>query len=264
MKTKLPNKSYLVMQLFLLLVCVLSTAQVGINTTTPDGILDVNSGTHGIVLPRIALTSTIVAAPVLNPQGGNLAIGTVVYNTNTSTSGLNDVSPGIYVWTGTEWFNKFTKKHAEIFKQTTDVRTRSNQGFEAITNLQNRTFIPEFSGVYKVEVSVNYGGGNILDISGDTDVVAQQGEFRFTFNGTDHFIPASAYSVDGSTNYYLIWEQASIVLYQTLTAGTSYSLDLDFDQFPAPGYINDGNSGNGRGFIGYDIPCSVEFVYIGE
>lgn len=57
---------------------------VGINTTTPDGILDVNSNVHGIVLPRIALTSTNVAAPVTNPQGGALAVGTVVYNTVTT------------------------------------------------------------------------------------------------------------------------------------------------------------------------------------
>ena len=77
-----------------------STAQVGINTTTPNGILDINSTTHGFVLPRVALTATNVQAPVTNPQGGAVAIGTLIYNTATTNTGSNDVSPGFYVWDG--------------------------------------------------------------------------------------------------------------------------------------------------------------------
>ncbi len=265
MKTQPTIKKYALKLLSLFLFGHIVTAQVGINTQTPNGILEVSSSTHGIVLPRIALTATNVAAPVVNPRPSeDLAIGTVVYNTNTTSTGANDVYPGVYVWTGTEWFNKFTKKHATIFKQSVDLRTASNAGYQYIPAMQSLTFTPEYTGTYKVEVSVNYGGGLVNDVSGDTDVLAQQGDFKFTFNGIDYIIPASCYSVDGSTNYYLIWEQSSIVQYQKVTAGTPYSFELSFDQYPSTGFVNDGNSGDGMGYIGYDIPCSVEFVFIGE
>tara|TARA_R110002124_G_C8974490_1_gene515724 strand:+ start:26131 stop:26880 length:750 start_codon:yes stop_codon:yes gene_type:complete len=237
---------------------------VGINTTTPDGILDVNSNVHGIVLPRIALTSTNVAAPVTNPQGGALAVGTVVYNTVTTSTGSNDVYPGVYVWTGTEWFNKFTKKDAKIFKQTSDLRTASNKGYQDIPNLDSRTFTPKYTGTYRIELSVNFGGGYVQNISSDSDVLAQQGNFKFTFDGTDYLIPVSCYSANGTTQYYLIWEQSTTVQYQELTAATAYNFSLSFDQLAATGFVNNGNSSTGQGYIGYDIPCSIEFVFIGD
>ena len=43
--------------------CTFSFAQVGINTTSPNGILDINSTSQGVVLPRLALTATTVMAP---------------------------------------------------------------------------------------------------------------------------------------------------------------------------------------------------------
>ncbi len=247
------------------LTCGFSFAQVGINTTLPAGILEVNSSTQGIVLPRVTLTATNVAAPVLNPQGGTLPIGTVVYNTNVTSVGSNDVSKGIYVWTGAEWFNKFTKKQAEIFKQTPlGLRTIGTSGYQDIPNLVSRTFTADYSGTYKIEISVNYGGGAVVDNSAGDDVVPQQGDFKFTFDGVDHIIPASCYSVQGSSSWFLIWEQSSIVIYQDLIAGDIYNFGLQFDQYDSPGYESNGNSGTGRGYVAYDIPCSVEYVYIGE
>jgi uncharacterized protein (TIGR02145 family) len=50
-------------------------AQVGIGTTTPKGMLDVTSATSGLVLPRVANVGIVV-----NPNGGALADGTMVYD----------------------------------------------------------------------------------------------------------------------------------------------------------------------------------------
>ncbi|MCG2610620.1 hypothetical protein LZZ90_03770 [Flavobacterium sp. SM15] len=80
-------------------------AQVGIGTTTPRGALDINSSTSGFVPPQVSLTSLIVAAPVVNPQGGALARGTIVWNTNTAGVLPNNVSPGLYYWNGTRWIS---------------------------------------------------------------------------------------------------------------------------------------------------------------
>jgi hypothetical protein len=72
---------------------------VGINddNSTPNtsAMLDVFSINKGLLIPRIALTSTTVAAPVTFPEASLL-----VYNTAT----VNDVVPGYYYWNGTtEW-----------------------------------------------------------------------------------------------------------------------------------------------------------------
>ncbi|WP_271855068.1 hypothetical protein [Patiriisocius marinus] len=256
-------------------------AQVGINTTTPEGIIDVNSSTYGVVLPRISLNSLNNASPVINPQGGSLAVGTVVYNTNTTSTGSNDVVPGIYVWTGTKWFNKFSKKQSEFLTQTSHLRTQSSSGYQNIPGLTNRTFTAEYTGTYKIELSVNYGGGYLRDIDGDnsmTDVAAQKGNFRFTFDGDVNLYEALSYSVtgdattSGTSNYYLIWEQYSVVIYKNCTQGQTYNLNLEFDQLPAPEFVNSGNHNSsnsdqytqGTGWIGFDIPCSVEITYLTE
>lgn len=89
-------------------VCILlfslnSFAQVGIGTTNPTGALDITSTTNGFVPPRVTLTATNVAAPVVNPQTGALTNGTIVWNTATAGTSPNNVVPGLYVWNGTIW-----------------------------------------------------------------------------------------------------------------------------------------------------------------
>lgn len=248
-------------------------SQVGVGTSEPEGILDLNSDTateyYGFVLPRVALTSTVVAAPVTNPQGGPLAVGTVVYNTNTTNTGLNDVSPGIYMWDGVDWVNEFPRKHAQIFKQTMctpgycPLRTASNVGYQDIPGLVGQSFTPSYTGTYKIELNVNYGGGYVQNLAGgNTNPLSQKGNFKLTFDGSDTIFPVSCHSTYGDTQYYLIWEQATFVIYQNLTAGVPYNFSLQFDQLDSPGFINDGNSGDGLGYIGMDIPCSVEFVFL--
>lgn len=90
--------------LLALFISVLSYAQIGINTLTPNGMLDVNSTTNGFLIPRVALTANNVAAPVVNPQGGALTTSTLVYNTAT-VAGINGVSPGYYYWDGLNWIS---------------------------------------------------------------------------------------------------------------------------------------------------------------
>jgi len=67
-------------QLFILLAAVLLTAttyaQVGINTNTPKGALDINSTTTGLVIPRVPDYTAVVT-----PDGSSLENGTIVYDT---------------------------------------------------------------------------------------------------------------------------------------------------------------------------------------
>jgi hypothetical protein len=90
--------------LFLMIVAgsAASFAQnnVGIGTTTPDAssALEVNATNQGVLVPRIALTATNVAAPVTAP-----ATSLLVYNTATAGTNPNDVTPGYYFWDGAQW-----------------------------------------------------------------------------------------------------------------------------------------------------------------
>ncbi|WP_309613638.1 hypothetical protein [Flavobacterium sp.] len=90
----------------LMLISAFGYSQVGIGTTTPNGALDINSATNGVVVPNVALTSRALAAPVVNPNGGGLPLnGTLVWNTATAGSSPNNVVPGFYFWdsTSTSW-----------------------------------------------------------------------------------------------------------------------------------------------------------------
>lgn len=89
--------------LLLLLFPICSFAQVGINTPAPNAMLDVTSTNNGVLIPRVALTSTADVATVVNPQGGALATSTLVYNTTPAGVSPNNVIPGFYYWDGTRW-----------------------------------------------------------------------------------------------------------------------------------------------------------------
>ncbi|RZJ34338.1 MAG: hypothetical protein EOO51_10050 [Flavobacterium sp.] len=96
------NYNYLVLLLF---TFYSGFSQIGIGTTTPAAALDVTSATNGVLIPRIALSATNVSAPVVNPQGGGLVAGTLVYNTATAGVSPNNVIPGFYYWNGAVWIS---------------------------------------------------------------------------------------------------------------------------------------------------------------
>lgn len=72
------------------------TAQVGINTVTPDVDSDLTLGSSdkGLLLNRVSLTATANATPLVAHVAGM-----VVYNTATA----GDVTPGYYYNDGTKW-----------------------------------------------------------------------------------------------------------------------------------------------------------------
>lgn len=264
----LKQKSFFICSFLLLTFFHPALAQVGINTTTPAGILDVNSTVQGVVLPRIALTATNLQAPVVNPQGGSIVAGTVIYNTNTTTS-ANGVSPGIYMWNGSKWINQFQKKDYVVKQQTLPnyVPASSTQ---TINNMGNLTFTPKYTGTYKIEVNANFGTGYIKNpTTGTINAATQRGQFQLVFGGVTNSIPVYSYGAStNGTRFYLIWQETTYTKYVNLTAGVTYSnISLSFAHGNNVGSaFETGNSGgtDGRCYIGYDIPCSIEFIYVGD
>lgn len=83
-----------------ILTSVTTSAQVGLNTITPQAALDIVSDDSGVLLPRVDLTSLSVEAPVVNPDPAitNLEDGTLVWNTGAILQ-----PAGYYYWQGGLW-----------------------------------------------------------------------------------------------------------------------------------------------------------------
>ncbi len=85
----------------LFLTTIKMTAQVTIgsqNAPNASAVLDLQTTNKGLLLPRVALTSTTSASPL----SAHVA-GMTVYNTATAGTGANAVTPGQYYNNGTAW-----------------------------------------------------------------------------------------------------------------------------------------------------------------
>ncbi len=80
----------------------LLNAQVVINRTGdnphPDAMLDIQDTTKALIIPRIALRSTVLSTPL-----NSFAAGMVIYNTAISGTGFSAVTPGLYYSDGAKW-----------------------------------------------------------------------------------------------------------------------------------------------------------------
>ena len=102
--------------LLLLFFTVSFQAQVGIGTTTPEGALHITSSTQGILIPRVSLTATNVASPVVNPKtSGAPLTSTLVYNNATAGTSTTAVKPGYYYWDGSKWIRLNTESSWSLF-----------------------------------------------------------------------------------------------------------------------------------------------------
>lgn len=118
--------------LLLVLIIVFSViktnAQVGIGTTSPNAALDVDSTNDGLLIPRVALTSTTTVLPVLTGTTSEL-----VYNTATA----GDVTPGFYyLSTATGPWVKLGGASGWLTTGNTDIVDGTNYfGTAALTNV---------------------------------------------------------------------------------------------------------------------------------
>lgn len=71
----------LIPALIFLLTVTMTTAQVGIGIAQPKAALDINSTDSGVLMPRIGLLSATDVTSVVNPDGGALVDGTMIWNT---------------------------------------------------------------------------------------------------------------------------------------------------------------------------------------
>ena len=127
--------------LLLSLVPVARAQNIGINVNgsapAASALLDIDAGAlpaaakRGLLIPRIALTATNVAAPVVAPVASLF-----IYNTATAGVSPTNVSPGFYYWDGAAWVRFGTG--------TTDWTLLGNAGTNPATNFLGTTDLQDF------------------------------------------------------------------------------------------------------------------------
>lgn len=153
-------------------------AQVGIGTTTPSGALEVNSALPspstqraGLVPPIVALSATNSTATttagvnIINPVTNGVPVtGTIVYNTNTSAAGANQVTPGYYFYNGTLW-EKLTSGATTDWSLTGNAGTNPTTNFIGTTDNQNLRFRTNNTDRVAISTAGNLGVGIVAPTS---------------------------------------------------------------------------------------------------
>ncbi len=148
-----------------------SAAQVGIGTTTPRGALEVSNTTNGgILVPSYALTGDNDAVTVINPQGGALETGTLVYNSATVT-GSNSLRDGFVYWDGSNWNRIMPKTEIMLRKFVAGGIGGSGSVFnfpsESFSNITGASYtgtsltLP--TGIYTIESEIRLNSNNTVD-----------------------------------------------------------------------------------------------------
>ena len=247
-------------------------AQVGIGTTTPNAALDVVAGAnnYGILMPRVLLTATNVAAPVKNPATGAFLtntvaeIGTMVFNTNT-TAGTYGVIPGIYFWDGLNWVSQVHRYFDAKFSQNADIAiTTSASTYTNIPNLNAKSFVAPYTGKYSIIFTGYLGAGTVNITSAKVGFV--EGNFKLTVNGTDYKKynhSTSFYNSSTAVNYLELFNETNINTTISLTAGQTCNLNASYWGI-ADDNITEANShviGKSTALGNF---CEINVTYIGR
>lgn len=145
---------------------------VGIGTTafTPAAscMLEIQSTTKGLLIPRVALSQTTVAAPVTAP-----ATSLIVFNTST----INDVTPGYYYWTGVYWARIFDVSNGKPWLLSGNAGTTPGTDFLGTTDARDLVVKTNNTEWMRVSSAGNVGIGTAspsqkLNVAGNSLVSA--------------------------------------------------------------------------------------------
>jgi len=205
---------------------------IGLGTNSPDtsSQLDMNDSDRGLLINRVTLSATNVAAPVTTP-----ATGLLVYNTATSGSGNTAVSPGFYYWDGTRWV-------ALDGTNGNDWSIDGNNGTNSTNN-----FLGTIDNV------------NLILRTNNTERMRLLNDGRVTVNNNNPFV-GDRFTVTGASGEYAInaYATSGYGMY-TQNAGAGFGLWADVNNAGAVGVVaaNANSSGVGLSAAGAGSTPSI-------
>jgi hypothetical protein len=119
---------------------------------SPDALIDMQSTTKGLLLPRVELTGTTAAAPLSAHTAGM-----VVYNTVSAGSGGTAVSPGYYYNDGTQWVKIGSAAAISAWGQYGNVGTTATANWIGTNDVAD--FVTKTNGAERLRVT---SGGKLL------------------------------------------------------------------------------------------------------
>jgi hypothetical protein len=117
-----------------------------------DALIDMQSTSKGLLLPRVELTGTTAAAPLANHTAGM-----VVYNTVSAGSGGTAVSPGYYYNDGTQWVKIGSAAAISAWGQYGNVGTTPTANWIGTNDVAD--FVTKTNGAERLRVT---SGGKLL------------------------------------------------------------------------------------------------------
>lgn len=223
------------------LLCLLGLSlsglsQVGINTSTPapGALLDINSSSKGLLIPRIALTSTSNYAPI-TPSSPETT-GLLIYNTATAGTGSIQVTPGFYYWGGSNWRRFFNQGYHLNYTQQSEVRAQTNVRVPIPDLDTGASFQVPFNGTYQIIVSAYYAAGQAtssIDGSAQGAIILEMDSNNsgtFTNVRESYFTSSSKY-FGGSTYAHSLAQNVNIIYNVDLDASTNYQFRVTGEQW---------------------------------
>jgi len=188
----------------------LKAQNIGIsaNPIIPDASagLEIRFADKGLLIPRVALTSTSSASPITSP-----ATSLLVYNTATAGTAPNNVTPGYYYWTGTKWMRLLAIDDKVSWLLTGNAGTTPTTNFLGTTDAQ-----PLVIRTNNTERSRILSNGQVLInrttavYSGDLLEVQGNATYPFAINGlTNQASGAGVYGYNSASGGISIFGETS-------------------------------------------------------
>lgn len=183
MSTKFPKMNALKMCIVVaLMMPFVSKAQlkVGDNPTVVNSsaILDVESTTKGVLLPRVALTARNSASPL-----SAFVAGMIVYNTANAGTSPNDVTPGFYYSDGSKWQKVAPMSSAQEVVEVSGI----SSGLSSPNNFTGASFSPNTPASDDI-IYINDADGTLWTYNGTqyaTYIAPPTTEWYFASGTTD-------------------------------------------------------------------------------
>ncbi len=224
-------------------------AQVAIGTESlEDGaIFQMESSNHGLLIPRVALTSRADNSTIDPAQ----VEGLWVYNTATAGSGNDRVRPGMYFWDGSEWIRIYNRGYSEQFQQTASVKAANQSTTYTLTGL-NQTITPTVSGTYQVIVNGSYCAG-LKNSSTNPGVGTSSIWLEIdAVKVAEMWLTSTSKRINSTGAFHALGRNSILIHNVDLEAGTSYNFRVRAREWDERNTYNSFGGSNGYGFWGID------------